>query len=192
MGGFLTGAGGVAPSDALYVVWGGGNDARDATKLKTAGDAAGATTRIQNAAANLAASAATLAGSGATSFLVPNVPNLALTPEALPGDPADPANALAAALEFNAALDLALAPLLGNPLLEIVRLDVFQIITDIVARPGAFGLANASDPCVTLTTVCLNPDEFLFYDGIHPTAAGHRIYSRISRWRRCRSPQPRC
>ena len=37
-------------------------------------------------------------------------------------------------------------------------------------------------PCVNLAvnppTVCANPDEYLFWDGVHPTARTHEILAR--------------
>lgn len=48
-----------------------------------------------------------------------------------------------------------------------------------VAAPGAFGLTDVTQPCIALNTkaraYCANPATFLFWDGIHPTKAGHRL-----------------
>ena len=60
-----------------------------------------------------------------------------------------------------------------------MRLDVFRILNEIVAAPGAFGLTEVTQPCIALNTkrhaFCASPGKFLFWDGIHPTVAGHRI-----------------
>jgi phospholipase/lecithinase/hemolysin len=61
----------------------------------------------------------------------------------------------------------------------VVRLDVFRILNEIVAAPAAVGLTDVTQPCIALDTrrnaFCKNPGQFLFWDGIHPTRAGHRI-----------------
>jgi phospholipase/lecithinase/hemolysin len=58
------------------------------------------------------------------------------------------------------------------------------VISDRLRRHGTdrcagFGLTDVVNPCITpLTRVhpfCSRPDEFLFWDGIHPTRAGHAI-----------------
>jgi len=60
-----------------------------------------------------------------------------------------------------------------------VRLDVFRILNEIVAAPAAVGLTDVTQPCIALDTrrnaFCKNPGQFLFWDGIHPTRAGHAI-----------------
>ena len=62
---------------------------------------------------------------------------------------------------------------------EIVRVDVFRMLNEVVAAPAAFGLTDATHPCIALNTrahaFCATPNKFLFWDGIHPTVAGHRI-----------------
>jgi len=62
---------------------------------------------------------------------------------------------------------------------DIVRLDVFRTLNEIVVAPAAFGLTDVTDPCIALNTrahaFCASPGKFLFWDGIHPTVAGHRI-----------------
>jgi len=48
-----------------------------------------------------------------------------------------------------------------------------------VTTPEAFGLVNINDPCITSgranKAVCFQPDTYLFWDGIHPTRAGHQV-----------------
>jgi outer membrane lipase/esterase len=44
--------------------------------------------------------------------------------------------------------------------------------------PSAFGLTNVVSPCITPNVppfTCDAPDEYLYWDGIHPSAATHAI-----------------
>lgn len=59
--------------------------------------------------------------------------------------------------------------------------DAFQILNAIVANPAAFDLTNVTNACVTPNVApftCKPADEFLFWDGIHPTKVGHAILAR--------------
>ena len=51
--------------------------------------------------------------------------------------------------------------------------------------PLGFGFADAMTPCLQVFTppatgVCDDPDQRLFWDGLHPTRAGHRIVGNIA------------
>src|SRR5690606_24784059 len=74
---YLSSTGGAADSNALYVVWGGPNDFSNAIATNTLSSATAA-----NAVSNLSGYVSTLVGAGARRFLVPNIPNLSLTPNA--------------------------------------------------------------------------------------------------------------
>jgi phospholipase/lecithinase/hemolysin len=187
VGAFLRDRGGAAPGGALYVVEMGGNDLRDAM-LAYLG--AGGGPNGEHAAGMVIAGALQSIGdnifalyrAGARKFLVWNAPNLGLTPAIRALDNVSPgAVALANALSvgFNQGLDFqVLAGLSGLPGIEIVRFDVYGRLQAIVADPSAFGLANVTSACITPQSApyhCKEFREYLFWDGIHPTAAAHAI-----------------
>jgi phospholipase/lecithinase/hemolysin len=174
-------SGGVGDAEGLYVIWFGANDVRDALEA-LAVDPTGATSLgiVQAAIAAIRANFVALWSAGARTFLVPNVPNLALTPAVA----AQPAQVRAAALQLSAAYNAGLAQLLAaleGPLdgTRIVRLDIFAALNEIVAAPGAYGLVNTTEPCLRFGVVvdpfCRAPRTYLFWDAIHPTAAVHGI-----------------
>jgi outer membrane lipase/esterase len=169
-----------ADSEALYVVWLGANDVRDALEA-LAVDPTGATSAaiLQGAINSIATNAVTLWSAGARELLVPNVPNLALTP-AIAAQPAQVRGAAAqlSAL-YNAGLAQALQSLESLPGLRVVRLDVYALLNSVVAAPSVYGLVNTAEPClrfgVYAGAICTEPQRYAFWDAIHPTAAVHRI-----------------
>ncbi|TMG90384.1 MAG: SGNH/GDSL hydrolase family protein [Betaproteobacteria bacterium] len=171
---------GQGPSGALYIVFAGGNDLRDALQA-LALDRSGATSAaiVQAALTAIRDNLLTLYAAGARHFLVPNAPDIGLAPAVRLLGPAAQGAATFFAAQFNGRLELILRSLEASLGVGIVRLDVFRTLNEIVAAPGAFGLTEVTQPCIALNTqrhaFCASPGEFLFWDGIHPTVAGHRI-----------------
>ena len=81
-----------------------------------------------------------LYGSGARQFLVPNLPDLSLTPYGLSLSPADKAGLEALSIGFNAGLAGAVTGLSFLPGIDIELFDTFSLFNAILADPGAFGV----------------------------------------------------
>jgi phospholipase/lecithinase/hemolysin len=174
---FLQRAGGAASPQALYVIEMGSNDIRDAFQIYATGGNGGPV--LTHALGSIAANIQRLYVAGAREFLVWVAPNVALTPAIRSLPPA--AQGLAAFLTqvFNDNLDGILAQLSAAlPGISFARLDVDQLLNAIVANPATFGLSTVMAACVTPNLApfsCHDADAFLFWDGIHPTKAGHAI-----------------
>lgn len=174
---------GPADPDALYLLWIGANDLSDVLTgdhpiLVGGGTPSDA---IANTLGDLAGSIATLASIGAQHFLIPNLPNLGLTPAVLGLNiPAASQSATFLTGIYNAALDT----MLDNfPSLNLFRYDTFSAHTAIFNNPGAYGLTNVTDSCwpgdVTGgpagASACTNPNNYLYWDYEHPSTTTHAI-----------------
>jgi phospholipase/lecithinase/hemolysin len=173
---------GSASANALYVFQFGGNDLRDAL-VAAQSDVNAAFVIIQTAAQELVGNIQALYAAGAKNFLVANAPNLAHAP-AVKLSGASGAAGLFTGF-YNGGLEVGLQQLeLGIPDINIYRLDVAGFMDDVVANPGDFGLADTDFPCLTFFTEsdakCDNPEDRLFWDGLHPTAAGHNALSAVA------------
>lgn len=148
--------------DALYVVWAGANDYLG-----------GGTTEVQTPVGNLSGAITKLAAVGARNFMVPNLPDLGDLPRGieLGGEQQQGLSLLSQG--HNAALAAALATIEQDPNINIIPVDVNSLIDNAIANPADFGFTNVTDDF--LTSGATNPDEFLFWDGIHPSASSHQF-----------------
>ena len=167
--GVILGLGPVDPG-ALFFVWGGANDLFINPSAATVG----------GAISNLATIINMLYGIGARQFLVPNLPDLSLTPSGLSLSPAERAGLQALSIGFNAGLAGALDGLSVLPGIDIELFDTFGLFNAILANPGAFGFSTTSTPCVTGNlqdggSVCADPSSYVFWDSVHPTTAAHQV-----------------
>jgi outer membrane lipase/esterase len=184
VGTFLAEHGNVAPSDALYVVDFGGNDVRDALGvwILTGQDDVAANAVIDAAIASIQSHVNWLSTLGASKFLFVNVADIGSLPSVQILDalivPGAAAKASQLTDDFNDGLDDIIASLSAGA--EVAVLDVFGTVNQLITTPFLFGLTNVVDACVTPNVPpfsCKRPDEFLFWDGIHPTKAVHAIFA---------------
>ena len=166
-------------ANTLVVIEMGGNDVRDA--LVAAALGGNPVPIIQNALASVANTVAALYASGARKFLVVNVPDLAKAPSVRLLAQQVPA-ASAAATQLSMAFDAGLANVVqyaqGLGGTDVRVLDLFALLNEVVSSPGSYGFTNATDPCVTPNVPpfhCARPDQYVFWDGVHPTSAMHAI-----------------
>ena len=183
---FLADHSGGVPPDALYVIEMGGNDIRDAIVAYRTGGPLAAQAILQKAIPSIASNIQLLYQAGARQFLVWLPPNLGLTPAIRTLDLASPgAVQLATGLSqaFNVGLSGVLTQLSALPGINIARLDAYKLLNEIVMDPQGFGLTNATQACVMPFDepfFCQAPDEYLFWDGIHPTRAAHTIVAQAA------------
>ena len=159
-----------APANALYVVAGGGNNARTAMTAILSGSNPAATI-VETAnqfAADIGSIVDTLQAKGAQNIIVWTAPNLGLSPAITANGPT--AVSLATTLTYS--MNAALAARLASET-DVRTFDFFGLITSVNANPGAYGLINVSDAGGAVPGADLS--TYLCWDGVHPTAAGHAI-----------------
>src|SRR5688572_5323071 len=122
---FLGATGGVARSDALYIVAGGGNDARDAF---VSGNPA---PFIADYANNIGQILDQLSTAGADTFLIATVPDIGKLPAVQAFGPVFAGLATQVSAGFNSALDGVLASLPPSVRDDIVVLDLFGLLGDL-------------------------------------------------------------
>lgn len=170
--------GATAPGGALYVVEGGGNDARDVLNVALSG--ADPTALIQGYAANVASILSTLSAKGANHFLLWNVPDIGKIPSVAAFGPGASAAASGLVGLMNQALKFALAQLPSDVTDGLHFFDAFQAFNDVVAKPAGYGFFDVTSPCAASAACIADPTGVLFWDGIHPTTAGHQVLARLA------------
>jgi phospholipase/lecithinase/hemolysin len=176
---FLADVNETAPADALYVIEIGSNDTRDAVvALIVLQDFDLAMNIISSAANEIKAEVERLYNAGARNFLYANVPDVMLTPALnripLPGYVQDLISYYIIG-NINAQLDRIFSGLVNA---ESTKLDFFGLTNAAVNAPGVYGLINVTDACITpfeQPFKCDAPDNYLFWDVVHPSKAAHGL-----------------
>lgn len=155
-------------SNALYILWAGANDYLVLPPQLRATNA----TPVVN---NLTNAVTTLTAKGARNIIVVNLPDLGKTPQErlLP----TAASITALVNSHNSQLATALQGLAQNRNINIIPVDAYSIVNEVIATPAKYGLTNVTEGCLNQSTgsLCSNPNQYLFWDNIHPTAAGSKL-----------------
>jgi outer membrane lipase/esterase len=154
-----------ANPNQVYVIWAGANDYLG-----------GGVTNPVSTVNNLSTAVQRLTGAGAQNLVVVNLPDLGR----IPAGALNSAGLSQLTTAHNNLLRTSLQTFSqNNPNLSILPVDINALFNAAINNPTRFGLTNVTQPCLDITTgtVCANPNSFLFWDTIHPTAVGHRIIS---------------
>jgi thermolabile hemolysin len=113
---------------------------------------------------------------GARRFLIPNLPLLGYTPGLIGTGGETLANF--ASVAFNANLASNLATFRTNYSGTTVHeLDIATLFETVRTSPGGYGLTNVTQSYLATGG---NPDQFLFWDNVHPTRGVHDIVGRAA------------
>lgn len=183
-------------SNALYTLWIGANDLNALFGGLASGAIAPSNINadLSQVIGNVNNFVSGLATAGMRNLLVLGLPDLSKTPDAvaLANSTANPVALLAAiqqiTKQYNSALSGSLVTLASKDGFALTQVDTYQLLDQVGQNPGKYGLSNVTDPCWTgnLTdptsgSVCSQPDKYLFWDGEHPTAAGHQVLADYAR-----------
>ncbi len=174
---YLDANSGRADPDALYAVWTGANDifavARGEAPTQALAVAAGGVVQMVGA----------LEAAGARYILVPSLPDMGITPDAIAAGPAAQGALGQLSASYNSAMYGALAAA-GH---RVIPLDTYNMLREVAASPATYGLRNVDQrgcnapggsSLACYPAVYVTPDaaqSYLFADGVHPSAAGHAI-----------------
>ena len=160
---------------ALYQLQGGANDILVLASQAAGGQitAAQAQAGVAQAAVDLVTQAARLQAAGARYLVVYNVPDIGKSPLAASQNAQSTFSALSSL--FNSTLDAGI----GAAGLQVVQVNTFKLLDEIVANPAAFGFTNVTAPvCTTASALDCTPATlrdpngnltWSFADGVHPT-----------------------
>ncbi|WP_052754511.1 SGNH/GDSL hydrolase family protein [Calothrix sp. 336/3] len=156
-------------SQAIFVLWAGANDYLAQPQNLRATDTQFVVNNISNAAQ-------ILIDRGARNLIIPNLPDLGKIPQEIALGTSNISTERSNS--HNANLRLAVQILSEkNPHVKIILLDIHSLFQDVINQPVKYGFINVTQPCFNrrIFTVCSNPEDYLFWDDIHPTAHGHRM-----------------
>jgi phospholipase/lecithinase/hemolysin len=159
---------GLAPfaANGLFVVWGGPNDVLAPSPLDLS-----PFDTLNRAVGNEISIILGLRALGVQHILAPGMPDLGLTPYFQSLGPVAAAQGSTFTDLFNATLSAALPS-------GVMYYDTAGLLRSVVSQPATFDFTNVTDACFNGVSVCANPDQYLFFDDFHPTAATHALLAR--------------
>jgi phospholipase/lecithinase/hemolysin len=146
---------------SLVTVWAGGNDFLNGQ------------TNPNVPVSNIVTAITDLAAVGGKNFVVANLPMLDQVPYAQTLTPAQQAGLHALTIAYNTNLKSQLTQLQSSLAVNIYQVDVASLFNDIQNNPAQYGFTNVTNSA--LGDGVYSGSGYLFWDGIHPTTAGHAL-----------------
>lgn len=154
--------------NALYIIWAGAND--------YFGGATDTTLPINN----LATAVKRLAEIGAKNIVVINLPDLGKVPATRTSERANLLSKLTESHNSGLAASLeSLRQQLGTNI-NIRYVDVNALFKVVYNSPEKYGFKNVTQPCLNNGIICDRPNEYLFWDGVHPSTAAHKLFVELA------------
>jgi len=175
----------VAPVDALYVIFIGGNDIRSA---RSETNPVIAQSMIKAAAAKVRRTIKSLSQTGAHSFLLISAPNIGLIPETqliatATNNPGLIEHTRTLSELYQQELHKMTRYLRYTSGIKITQFDLFTFFNELIEQADQYGFSNTTDACFNSANATFHPDcnsgsnfdQFIFFDEIHPTARVHAL-----------------
>ncbi|MEH1888786.1 MAG: SGNH/GDSL hydrolase family protein [Nostoc sp.] len=174
-----------ADPDALYIIWAGTND-----YLSYFFDGE---PNLTNTVGNISAALTSLVADGAKDIMVVNLPDLGKLPFAnFTNQRSNLFNTFSS--KHNSSLNTKLQFLSQqlSPDINIIELNVNSLFDRIIAAPEEFGFTNVTNSCISedlsvvpikdvpTQQVLCNPEQFLFWDEVHPTTTTHKLIEKLA------------
>jgi len=175
-----------AAPDALYIIWAGANDYLGGIPNLDPLDPVGQPVQ------NIVNAITDLAGVGAKNILVANLPAIGRAPLVTEQGESALVSSLVGLHNIRLAEALAvLEPSLSDSGVNLIPLDVFSFVNAAYSNPADFGFENVTDACLypspilyipfqSLPTRCANPDQYLFWDSLHPSSRSHEFIADLA------------
>lgn len=194
------------PETSLFTVWLFANDVfyhfeTGGQSVGTADGTPGSPIALQDvpglAVDNIISTIDSLSGLGARNLLVVNAPNLGLTPLGLSLGLPQSLALQGLSQSFNAQLAGALNTYAtANPELNVMAFALDEAVNEVIQDPASYGFSNVDEACLSaLLVACNDPDSYLFWDSVHPSARAHaylgqRMYDLVAEPSRVPGPVP--
>lgn len=178
--------------ETQYIFWGGANDIFGAPLSNKTLTAQGVTGNLAAMTIKLPALTGSqiqkLINAGATNILVMLLPSLSNAPIVTQSYSLTQLQVLS---QLTSVIDEGVKTNVSAVVKDGVTLKFFDVVgftQQILDNPGQYGIVNTTHPCLEnwdvfllgkggeQPIVCANPDEFLFWDGEHPTAKVHGMF----------------
>lgn len=157
----------------LFIVLAGAND-----YLPTQSPTFTPYTTAKESVKNITQTVDQLSQKGAKNILVVNLPDLGKLPLTLGTPNSEHLSKLT--VSHNKALAKGLGKLQKklSPDTKLYTLDLYSQFNQWLSNPAQFGFSNVNTPC--LLVACPTPNEYIFWDQIHPTAKAHQLIGELA------------